>query len=48
MGRKFQPYQRQKGSPKQKNELDSFNLFTDELIAVYNASLKNNNKKKKK
>lgn len=32
----IKPYKRKKGSPKQKLELNSFNLFTDELVTIYN------------
>lgn len=39
MARKIRPYKRKKGSPKQKKELNSFNLFTDELMLTYNATL---------
>lgn len=39
MGRKIRPYKRKKGSLKQKKELDTFNLFTDKLIAAFNTNL---------
>lgn len=48
MGRTIRPYKRKKGSPKQKRELNSFNLFTDELIIAYNTSINKQIKKKKK
>ena len=48
MARKIRPYQRKKGSPKQKREHDLFNQFTDELIAVYYQSFNEENKKHKK
>lgn len=49
MGRKIRPYKRKKGSPRQKSELNSFNLFTDELVAAYNnkKTQKEKNKSKK-
>lgn len=48
MGRKIRPYKRKKGSPRQKTELNSFNLFTDELVAAYNKTTnkETNNPKK--
>ncbi len=42
MGRKIRPYKRKKGSPKQKKELNSFNLFTDELVAAYYNNINKN------
>ena len=48
MARKIRPYQRKKGSPKQKREHDLFNQFTDELITVCHQTLNEKNKKHKK
>lgn len=52
MSRQIKPYKRKKGSKKQKNHLNSFNLFTDELIDAYFTPIKSkkedkNNKLKK-
>lgn len=44
MKRIIKPYKRKKGSPKQKLELNSFNLFTDELVAIYNNKTQTLNK----
>ena len=48
MGRKIRPYKRKKGSPRQKSELNSFNLFTDELVAAYNKKTQKEKNKSKK
>ena len=45
MSREIKPYKRNKGSLKQKRNLESFNIFTDELICHYfgNTNEVNNN-----
>lgn len=51
MNREIKPYKRNKGSPKQKRNLVSFNIFTDELMCNYFRStneIKNNIEKDKK
>lgn len=45
MSRTIRPYKRKKGSSKQKNNLISFNLFTDKLANAYFESIKNINNK---
>lgn len=35
MSRKMRSYRRKKGSPKQKNNLDTINDFLDKLMTVY-------------
>lgn len=35
MSRTIKPYKRKKGSPKQKRNLEAFNIFTDELVHNY-------------
>lgn len=35
MSRTIKSYKRKKGSPKQKRNLESFNIFTDELVYVF-------------
>lgn len=48
MGRLKRPYKRKKGSPKQKKELNSFNIFTDELVFAYHKIINEENTKKHK
>lgn len=47
MSRVIKPYKRKKGSPKRKNKLQSFNVFTDELVHNYFVPIKNKSKDKK-
>lgn len=35
MRKNIRPYKRKKGSPKQKNDLNEFNKFTDLLASIY-------------
>lgn len=51
MSREIKPYKRNKGSLKQKRNLESFNIFTDELMCNFFRStneVKNNIEKDKK
>lgn len=38
MSREIKPYKRNKGSLKQKRNLESFNIFTDELMCHYSGN----------
>lgn len=44
MARKIRPYQRKKGSPKQKRELSTVNEFLDQLMTVYYQPMNNEKK----
>lgn len=48
MSRVIRPYKRKKGSQKQKNNLSSFNIFTDDLVQHYFKPINSNPNIKKR